>query len=601
MFIRVKHNGGHDYLQLVESYREGGKVRQRVLGTLGRRDVLEASDQLEGLAASLSRHLKRAAVLVEHRAGRTQVIDARSLGPPLVFERLWRQVGMPALLDELLKDRQFEFAVERAVFLTVLHRLMAPALGTSDRAAEKWRDDYHLPGVDGLGLHHLYRAMAWLGEPLPTQEQRHTPGSAPGSSTRGTPASPRCVKDLIEERLFARRRDLFTDLSLVFFDTTSIYFEGAGGESIGQYGFSKDHRPDRKQMIVGVVLAQDGTPICSELWPGNVADVKALLPVIGRLRDRFGIGQVCIVADRGMISDHTIEQIERQHPGLKYILGARMRSDHEVRDLALGWPGRYRQVYGPRQTSKDPSPLKVKDVRFTPGDSREDPLPRRYVVCHNEEQAAKDRADRDAIIAALEDQLKRGDKSLIGNKGFRKYVRAQGRLFEIDSRKVKEEARFDGKWVLRTNWLDADAAELALRYKDLWMVEAIFRTMKSLLETRPIYHRCDQTIRGHVFCSFLALVLRKALQDRLTSRGIVAEWADVLADLDRLRQFTVVSGGARCLLRASPTGSAGAVLQAVSVALGPSVQFLVRPSHGRGQGEGVVPRRSRAHASIDEN
>ncbi|MHC4516871.1 MAG: IS1634 family transposase [Planctomycetota bacterium] len=582
MFVRVKRNGGHEYLQLVESSRIDGKVRQRVIGTLGRRDMLESSDQIEGLMASLGRYAKRAAVLAEHRAGRTEVIESLSIGPPLVFERLWREAGLPELLGELLQDRKFEFAVERAVFLTVLHRLMAPAMGVSDRAAQKWRNDYLISGINDLALHHLYRAMAWLGEPLPGDQQQGA--TRPGG---------RCVKDLIEEQLFARRRDLFTDLSLVFFDTTSIYFEGEGGESIGQYGFSKDHRPDLKQMIVGVVLAQDGTPICSEMWPGNATDVKSLLPVVRRLKSRFGIKQVCVVADRGMISDETINTIEQKHPELKYILGARMRSDHEVRDVALSWSGRYQEVHGSRQKSRDPSPLKVKDVRFTDEQDQD----RRYIICHNEEQAAKDRADREAILTALEDKLKRGDKALVGNKGYRKYLKSRGRRFEIDRQKVKQESKFDGKWVLRTNWWDCEASEAALRYKDLWMVESIFRAMKSLLETRPIYHKCDETIRGHVFCSFLALVLRKMLQDRLAERGVAAEWSDVLADLDRLRQFTIAAGDGRCVLRTTTTGVAGHVIQAAGVALGPVVKFADSSTAAAGKGKSVVPRSSRARAT----
>jgi hypothetical protein len=203
-------------------------------------------------------------------------------------------------------ERHYEFPVERAVFLTVLHRLVAPG---SDRAAERWRRDYAIEGVAGLELHHLYRAMGWLGEPRSESEQ----GAA-------TPFAPRCTKDLIEEELFARRRDLFTTLELVFFDTTSIYFEGAGGESLGQYGHSKDHRPDLKQMVVGVVIDSDGHPICCELWPGNTTDVRTLVPIVERLRRRFGMGEVCLVADRGMISSLTLEELEKRHWG--YILGA---------------------------------------------------------------------------------------------------------------------------------------------------------------------------------------------------------------------------------------------------------------------------------------
>jgi hypothetical protein len=192
--------------------------------------------------------------------------------------------------------------------------------------------------------------------------------------------------------------------------------------------------------------------------------LRTLLPVVKRLRQRFGIGQVCVVSDRGMISDATVATLEDAFPGLKYILGARLRSDHEVRDTVLGWPGRYHEVQGPRKLSQDPSPLKVKDVRFTAADGRD----RRFVVCHNVEQAEKDRHDREAIVAALEDQLRHGAKSLVGNQGYRKYLQVEGEsIFGIDRAKVQAEARCDGKWVLRSNWDEASAAELALRYKDL--------------------------------------------------------------------------------------------------------------------------------------
>jgi hypothetical protein len=558
MFIRVKKNGGHEYLQLVSTQRVDGHVRQRVIGTLGRRDLLEGSDALAGLAASLGKFTQRAAVLADHRSGKAEVLSTRSVGPTLVFARLWEQLGLPGVLEAALRDRKFGFAVERAVFLTVLHRLMAPAGGTSDRAAEKWRQDMVIPDVDDLDLQHLYRAMAWLGEELDKSQQADA-----------TPLSPRCTKDLIEEALFARQRHLFTDLSLAFFDTTSLYFEGEGGETLGRRGHNKDHRPDLKQMVVGMVLSNEGRPVCSEMWPGNTTDVKTLLPVVERLERRFGVTEVCVVADRGMISAATIATLEGKHAGLKYILGARLRSDHEVRDTVLGWPGRYQQVHGPREHSKSPSPLEVKDVRFT-AKGRD----RRYVVCYNLEQAEKDRADREAIVASLEDQLHKGAKSLVGNRGFRKYVRCEGKGFQIDRQKVQDESRFDGKWVLRTNWWSASAADVALRYKELWMVESIFRATKTILETRPIYHKCDETIRGHVFCSFLALTLMKELQHRLADKGLVLEWADVLRDLEALRVVRLKSGAALCELRSLPQGVAGKVLQAAGVALGPSVRFL---------------------------
>jgi transposase len=349
-------------------------------------------------------------------------------------------------------------------------------------------------------------------------------------------------------------------LDLVFFDTTSIYFEGEGGATLGQYGNSKDHRPDRKQLVVGAILDQDGRPVCCELWPGNTTDVKTLVPVADRLQKRFNIGQICLVADRGMISKETIAALEAR--GWQYILGARMRLQKELSEQVLSRAGRYQVVREKGRSKKDPSPLEVKQVWVDD---------RRYIVCRNEDQAKKDAADRAAILQALEAKLKQGDKSLVGNKGYRKYIQAQGERFGIDEDKVKAEARYDGKWVLRTNTA-LDTADIALKYKQLWMVEDIFRSAKSLLETRPIFHKKDETIRGHVFCSFLALVLRKALQDRLDDRGESLEWADVIRDLDALEEVEVIHQNKRFLLRSEVKGTCGKVFQSVGVKLPQTVR-----------------------------
>jgi len=193
-------------------------------------------------------------------------------------------------VKDLLVHRKFEFDVERAIFLTVLHRLFVSG---SDRACEKWHQEHNIHGVENLSLHHFYRAMSFIGGIIEDQKDR-------------TPFSPRCNKDLIEEGIFSERRDLFTGLDLVFLDTTSIYFEGAGGTTIGQKGYSKDHRPDLNQMVVGAVIDDNGKPVCCEMWPGNTTDVKTLIPVIDRIRNRFHTGRFCIVADRGMISNKTL-------------------------------------------------------------------------------------------------------------------------------------------------------------------------------------------------------------------------------------------------------------------------------------------------------
>jgi hypothetical protein len=560
MFFRLKTSGPRRYLQIVENRRERGTVRQQVLATLGRLDELATSGGLAALLASGARFCQQVLLLAaldnpEHEPR----LRTRRLGAPLVFGRLWQETGCRTVIDELLAGRAFAFPVERAIFTAVLHRIMVSG---SDRACEKWLADYAIPDADELDLHHFYRAMAWLGEELPGEEaQRHA-----------TPFAPRTVKDQVEEALFARRRDLFSDLSVVFLDTTSLSFTGEGGETLGARGHSKDHRPDLQQMIVAVVIDAHGRPICSELWPGNTADVGVLIPVIDRLRHRFGIGRVCVVADRGMIAAATLAALEER--GLEYILGARERSDKLVREVVLA-------------DARPFTPLLVERVR---GDTqlfvKEVVVERRrYVVCRNEAEAAKDAAMRAAVVEGLDRQLKQGDKALIGNAAYRRYLRRvrpadggkAGPAFEIDPGKLAEEARFDGIFVLRTN-AKVTPLQAVLRYRDLLQVEELFRTAKTLLRTRPIYHSCDEAIRGHVFCSFLALVLRKELQGRWDGAAPKPEWGDLLRDLDRLQEATLAQDGKTWRLRTEAIGAVPALLKILGIALPPRVQATGPPA-----------------------
>lgn len=546
MFARVKKSGKYQYLQIVKSKREGKKVTQKVVATIGRMDQLQVKDEIESLVQSLARFSEKALLILSGKSDPTAIV--KKIGPALIFERLWEELSIKRVIQERVANRKFAFDVERAIFVTVLHRLM---ISGSDRACDRWKRDYAIERADELSLHHLYRAMNFLGEEVEEQTDK-------------TPFAPRCVKDLIEEDLHFARRDLLTKLELVFFDTTSIYFEGAGGDELGRRGNSKDHRPDLKQMVIGVVMDDTGRPLCCEIWPGNTADVRTLIPIADRIRNRFNISQFCIVADRGMISSGTMEQLEAPERDLQYILGARMRRVNEIKRDVLSRAGRFKEVVTEGGDSKAPSPLKVKEVKIDG---------KRYIVCLNTKQARKDKADRDAIIEALEDRIKSGPKSMIGNKGYRKYLKVSKSSISIDKEKIEAEARFDGKWVLKTN-TDLPADQVALKYKELWQVEHIFREMKSILETRPVYHQQDETIRGHVFCSFLALFLRKELDRRLEQHHLKFEWNHIRQDLQSLQETILEEKGKRFSVRSECMGTCGKVFKSVGVAVPPTIKQL---------------------------
>ena len=462
---------------------------------------------------------------------------------------------------QLLTDPQHVLVMTNAEFVPMV-REQLPDLPSENVVGEPLRRD--TAAAVALAA---FVARARFGSPVmvvltadhliePPEEFRRAMRSAIAAAA---PFAPRCLKDVVEERLFAHRRDLLTRLDLVFMDTTSLYFEGAGGQTLGQHGYSKDHRPDLRQMILAVLIDGDGRPVCSEMWPGNTADVTTLIPVIDRLRRRFHIARVCVVADRGMISAETIAELEARR--LLYILGVRERSDKLVRELVLDDPAPFVPL-AMKKRSKEID-YEAKTVMLAG---------RRYIVCRNQQEAQKDAADRASIVAALERQLAKGDKALVGNTGFRRYLKTiSDEHFAIDPDKIEEERKFDGIFVLRTN-TDLNPLEAMLCYKQLWTVEQTFRTAKHLFSTRPIFHKLDETIRGHVFCSFLALVLKTALEDRIAALGRSGSWPEIIADLDSLTETEIEHDGKRFIVRSAPRPAASLALRAAGIALPPTVR-----------------------------
>ena len=522
MFVRLKRSvrDGHayEYLQLVRSYRDDGHVRQQVLATLGRRDVLTASGQLDELLRSLGRFSTNLRVVEAVRSGGLQARSAKSWGPALVFGRLWERQHLPEELRRLSEDRRFWFDVERVIFAMALQRLCCPG---SDLQGSGWVKTVEAPGFERIELQHFYRTCGFLFD----------------------------VRQELERRLFFRDRELFSmQLDLVFVDTTSLYIYRDTETPWRKWGYSRDRRGDLPQFVLCVAVDRHGWPVAWEVFPGNTADKPALRRIVEILRQRFKVHSVIIVADRGMIAKDTIALLT-QHPKapFDYILGCRMRRQREVSDEVLARAGRYETVA---------DNLEVKEVRVGR---------RRYVVCRNPEEAKKDAATRDAILAKLQTTLERnGPKAIIGNRGFARFVKVQKGSVSIDAEAVGRDARLDGKFVLTTN-TDLPTGEVALTYKSLWRVERTFREEKSTLEVRPIFHHRDDTSIGHIVASFLALRLEVDLQRRLDEANVEVSWPDLMRDLAQVQAVTVDLDGQRYRLRTDMVGVAHHALAAAGI------------------------------------
>lgn len=523
MFVRIKTYGPRSYLCIVENFREGKKVKQRTIATLGRYEDLQQSGKLDALVRSLAKFSKNIAVLSAFKEDKSLSCWTKEWGSFLVFRRLWESLGMVKIIERIQKTKKVEFSLEQALFYTVLHRLTERG---SDLRASKWIKQVYDPSRADLKYHHFIRAMGYMSE----------------------------LKEEIEEELFHHERDLFAnELDLVFFDTTSIYFEGEGPEGLARYGNSKDYKPANKQMIVGVVMRRDGRPLCCEFWPGNMSDIASLKEVVGRIKRRFSINRIILVCDRGMVSAENIAFLEREEFG--YILGVRLRKVKRVRRDVLARSGRYRQVA---------ENLKVKEVQL--GEER-------YIVCLNPEEAKRDKEKREQLVSDLEEKLEKSPSRIITNRGYRKYLRITKSAVKLDVAKVKEESRFDGKFVLTTN-TELSSEEVAVTYKNLLQVECAFRYLKDTLETRPIYHHTAENTKGHVFCSYLALVLVIELRRRLREKGDVPPWDDVIRDLRAFQAVKLSIDGKEFLVRSDFEGVAHRCFMAAGVKPPPQIRKM---------------------------
>jgi transposase len=449
-------------------------------------------------------------------------------GPALVFRRLWEQLGLAKLLADLQNSTEVQFSIDEAVFSMVLHRLLEPG---SKRATNQWLDTVYRPEFESLELQHLYRAL-----------DRLLSG-----------------KEKIEEALFTRNRDLFSlNVDLVLFDTTLVHFEGRGPEELATAARPGNY-PDCVKVLVGLVMTGDGFPVAHHIFPGNTADITAFRAAIKDLKQRFSIRRVIIVADRGMVSEDLMEELERKiegEPQIDYILGMRLRKNKEVRKEVLRRAGRYHEVT---------DNLELKEIWA--GEHR-------YVLCHNPEGEIRDRLRREEIIGHTRQELQaKGPKAFVMPRGIRRFVELNGGELKLKEKVIREESRYDGKWVLRTNTA-LPAVEVALAYKSLWQIEQAFRELKSGLEINPIFLRTEDHVRGHIVVCFLALVLEAALLKMLKKPEAEVSYRDTLIDLNKVRAIELNAKGKSWLVRTEMPPRASQAFKAVGLRPPPLVQSL---------------------------
>jgi len=525
MFVRTKTFVNKDgskrvYLQIAKNVWDGTKSHQKVLCTLGRLEDLEKGG-IDRLIHGLAKFTEKVRII--EMGSDLFALWSKEYGAPLIFRKLFTSLGLEDILETHLSQHNMSFPVKEAIFAMVLARILSPS---SKLRVYEWLDEVYDPLLEGLQLHHLYRSLDFLDE----------------------------HKEEIETSLFQRIRNLFNlKLDVVFYDTTSIYFEGEGPEGIARKGFSRDHRPDTNQVIVGILMTGEGIPIGCEVFPGNMYDAKTVKIALSTLSKRFRIGRVVFVADRGMVSEKNLSLIEEE--GYEYIVGVKMRGLKKVRDHVLSTPGRYQRLE---------DNLKVKETTL-------DGV--RYIICSNPEEREKDQHDRDAIIKNLEEKIKTGSLGRVLTGDAKRFLRIEAKRVVLNKERIKKEARYDGKYVLQTS-TNLSSEEVARAYKNLWMIEHVFKDIKNIFKIRPIFHWTPSRVRGHIFICFLSFLLVVSLKRKLSDRGVKESVWRVIRDLSRIRAVKLSVKDKAYLVRTEFQGLAHRAHQAVGLRIPPRVQKL---------------------------
>jgi len=566
MYLRTVKAAGregitHEYVRLVESYREGGKNKQRVVLSLGRKDLLAA--HLDGLI-----RLLRGAPALSSETAPVRALGAWDFGHVLVARTLWRELGIESILERCggrtIADR-VAFC-ERALVL-VANRLCAP---TSEHGLARWLETDFVCDRKG---------RRWLPEWRDDAERKSSRLPRVRVAFRQLKQWYRTLDQLVEHKkeiekeLFLRLRDLFSlKVDLVFYDLTSTYFEGEGPPDLGAYGYSRDGKPRHRQVLVGVVMVK-GWPIAHHVFRGNLRDEKTVKAVVEDLESRFGLKRVVFVGDRGMVSREALGFLKsrREEGGQHgYLVGVQRRRREEVKRYIERATGRWIECQvgiSAREKSVPPKTL-VQEVAS-------DEAGVRIFVVHSDERLAYERAMRersmDRTRVALEKLKKRvvagklkapekigaaAARILARNHGNRYFGwRLDGGCFHFfESENLAREKQYEGKYLIQTEERDVGPIEAVQTYKELAEVERGFRTIKDVIEMRPIFHQTDRRVEAHIFVAALALLLHRALEKKLKAAGVDLSASEALETLRTVRVVDIDLGDGRakrCVTRGS--------------------------------------------------
>lgn len=522
MFIKNTRGGSKNkpntYLQLAHNYRKDGKVKQKIICTLGRKEELERSGQIDALITKLTQYSKKLLVI---NTETDKIKSVKLYGTTLAVNSLWKKLDLEEVFSGLSKQYKFEFDINTIVKTLVINRLSEPK---SKLGIERWQENVY--GIEGgtIELHNIYRALDYLA----------------------------LNKDIIEKHLYETTTGMFKSaVSVIFYDLTTIYLESQQEDALKKFGYSKENKTDCVQVVMGLIINKDGLPLGYEMFPGNTFEGKTVCTMLEKLQKQFMLKQLIFVADKGILSESVLSEIEGK--GYEYIVAAKLSQTPSAIHKKIMDRSAYENVTEDISSSE----IEVKG--------------RRLVLGYSKNRASRDKYQREAIIKKLETKIKKNGINAISKAQYNKYLEKTGIIeIKLSESKIKQQELWDGYFGFYTN-CTMSSIEVVNSYRMLWQIEDSFRTLKSTLDIRPMFHWTDKRIEGHIMLCFVSLYILRAMEFYTSKSGLDLSPMIMLDALQQLKAIELQFENKTVIVRNEITGITNEVLRALNIKIPPFI------------------------------
>lgn len=529
MFLKITTSNGYQYVRIVRSYWKDGKSRQQVIVNLGRLDLLKQQGQLKQLGKQLLALDGSDVPTLDE----LEELNRRCYGD-IVYKKLWDKYQFMPILASVIQDKKIQYDFLQTTYLLVIDRLLHPR---SKLACFKRQGKYI--NIDDVQLQHLYRSLDLLAE----------------------------AKTALETTIFDRQKDLFhLSVDVVFYDVTTFHFESNRADDLKEFGFSKAGKFNEVQVVMGLLIDMEGNPIGYDLFPGNTFDGNTLLEALAALKQRFSIGKLIFVADKAINSNNNLHLIKAA--GYDYIVSARLKnSSKQIKDEIF-----CNQDYHCLTTDQTgDTTFKYKVLKDHKVSYRDEPgathqLFDNLIITWSSERAHRDGQDRERQIDKAQKMIDKHHK-VGAKKGYQRYIATEGehKVVGLDEARIAEDARWDGYYGIQTSETNLDATAVIKAYHQLWKIEESFRVLKSTMRTRPIFHWTPKRIKGHFVACFMALVLERALENKLKANKIAASPEAIKEAIQSLEVSEILLRGERYYLKAKHLPLASKILNVLRI------------------------------------